>query len=96
MQQYLIYAHDGTDEQALSRRMNARPAHFEGAKALKAQGNFILGGALLNADGQMIGSTMVLQFETAAEFQHWYDHEPYIQQGVWQKIEVHPFRVANV
>lgn len=96
MQQYVIHAWDGTDEKALERRMAARPAHFDGAKKLKANGNFILGGAMLNKEGKMIGSTMVLQFESKEKLQEWLDTEPYIGEKVWEKIEVHPFRVADV
>ena len=96
MNQYLIYAHDYTDAQALDRRMAARPSHLETVKKLKETGNFILGGAILNDQQQMIGSTLVLQFETTEAFQQWYNHEPYILQKVWENIEVKPFRVANV
>jgi uncharacterized protein len=96
MNQYLITAYDGTDENALERRMSVRPFHLEGAKKLKENGNFIIGGAMLNDEGKMIGSTMILQFENPEELQTWVDSEPYIQQGVWVKFEVKPFRVANV
>jgi uncharacterized protein len=96
MNQYLIIAYDGTDENALERRMNVRPFHLEGAKKLKEDGNFIIGGAMLNDEGKMIGSTMILQFENQLELQDWLNNEPYIQQKVWEKFEVKPFRVANV
>lgn len=96
MQQYLIYAWDGDDEQALERRMNARPAHLNGARQLKTNGNYVLGGALLNDDKKMIGSTMVVQFETPEQLKEWMDNEPYIVNKVWKKIEVHPFKVADV
>jgi uncharacterized protein len=96
MNQYLITAYDGTDENALDRRMSIRPFHLEGAKKLKENGNFIIGGAMLNDEGKMIGSTMILQFENPEELQTWIDSEPYVQQGVWVKFEVKPFRVANL
>jgi uncharacterized protein len=96
MNQYLITAFDGTDENAFERRTSVRPFHLEGAKKLKENGNFIIGGAILNDEGKMIGSTMILQFETPAELQDWIEHEPYIQQKVWEKFEVKSFRVANV
>ena len=96
MQQYLVYAWDGTDDQALERRMSARPAHFEGARKLKKNGNFIFAGALLNDQQKMIGSTMVVQFETPEELKNWMNTEPYIINNVWKKIEVHPFKVADV
>jgi hypothetical protein len=94
--QYLINAYDYTDSQALERRMSVRPFHLEGAKKLKATGNFIIGGAMLDEAGKMIGSVMILQFDTEEAFQEWYDNEPYIKQGVWEKVEVKPFRVADV
>lgn len=96
MNQYLIIAYDGTDEKALERRMNVRPFHLEGAKKLKENGNFIIGGAMLNDEGKMIGSTMILQFKNSSELQNWIDNEPYLLQKVWEKFEVKPFRVANV
>ncbi len=96
MQQYLVHAWDGTDDQALERRMKARPAHFDNSRRIKASGNFILGGAMLNEEGKMIGSTMVLQFETKEELQEWADTEPYITGKVWQQIDIRPFRVADV
>ena len=96
MNQYLIIAYDGTHENALENRMNVRPYHLERVKKMKERGNFILGGAILNDEGKMIGSTMILQFEEPQELQNWIDSEPYIQQKVWEKFEVKPFRVANV
>lgn len=96
MNQYLITAFDSPKENALDHRMNIRPYHLEGVKKMKEKGNFIIGGAILNDDGKMIGSTMILQFEDPQELQNWIDSEPYIQQKVWEKFEVKPFRVANV
>jgi len=96
MQQYIIYAWDGTDENALERRMNVRPAHFDGARKLKANGNFIIGGAMLDAKGKMIGSMMVVQFEKREQLQHWLDSEPYITGKVWERIDIRPFKIADV
>jgi uncharacterized protein len=96
MNQYLITAYDRTNDNALDHRMNVRPYHLEGVKKMKETGNFIIGGAILNDDGKMIGSTMILQFEDSQELQNWMNSEPYIQQEVWEKFEVKPFRVANV
>ncbi len=48
MNQYIVTAYDYTDTEALQRRMNIRPHHLDGAKELKANGNFIIGGAMLN------------------------------------------------
>ncbi|MEI9945972.1 MAG: YciI family protein [Chitinophagaceae bacterium] len=96
MQQYIVHAWDGTDDKALERRMASRNAHFENARKMKAAGSLILGGAMLNKEGKMIGSTMVVQFEKPEELQHWLSIEPYIVGNVWERFEVHPFRAADI
>ena len=96
MQQYVIIASDGTDDDALTRRLAVRANHFEGAAQLKENGNFILGGAILNDAGKMSGSVMVMQFETEMQLKEWLNKEPYITGNVWQHIEVKPFKVAEV
>ncbi|WP_207432001.1 YciI family protein [Sabulibacter ruber] len=96
MPQYLITAFDFTDEQALDRRMATRPAHLEMVKKLKETGNFILGGAMLSPEEKMIGSTLVVEFENENAVQQYLAQEPYILQKVWDKVDVKPFRVANV
>lgn len=96
MNQYLVTAYDYTHENALDTRMNVRPFHLEGVKKMKEKGNFIIGGAILNDEGKMIGSSMILQFENPKDLQNWMESEPYILQKVWKKFEVKPFRVANL
>lgn len=96
MNQYLVTGYDHTDEGALERRMNTRPHHLDGAKALKENGNYILGGAVLNDEGKMIGSVMVLQFESEEGLEAWKQSEPYITQGIWETVDVKPFKVAGV
>jgi uncharacterized protein len=96
MQQYLIIARDGNDIEALERRMKARPSHFEGARELKSRDQFVIGGAILDDNGKMIGSMMVVQFETEDDLLNWMRNEPYINGNVWQDIEVKPFKIAEV
>ena len=95
MKQYLITAYDYTDEGALQRRMNVRPHHLDGVRALKASGNYVVGGAMLNDKGNMIGSTMILQFEDEEELETWKRTDPYITQKVWESFDVKPFKVAE-
>jgi len=94
--QYIVHAYDFTDEQALARRMSVRANHLEGAKVLKANGNFILGGALLSPEGQMIGSMTIVDFEEESLLNQWLEVEPYIKGKVWEKIDIKPFRQATV
>ena len=96
MLQYVVHAWDGTDDTAIDRRLNARPAHFDCARKLKAENNFILGGAILDEAGKMIGSVMIVQFETEEKLNDWLKNEPYINGKVWEKIDIRPFKVAEV
>jgi uncharacterized protein YciI len=96
MNQYLITAYDYTDAGALERRMEVRPHHFDGARELKKNDNFIFGGAILNDEGKMIGSIMVMQFETEEQLEKWEQTEPYITQKIWESYDIKPFKVAGV
>ena len=92
--QWLIVARDGEDDDAEARRLAARPAHLENAARLQARGHLLVGGALVDDAGRMIGSACVAQFATRAELDEWLRTDPYVTGGVWQDIEVMPYRVA--
>jgi len=96
MNQYLVTAYDYTDAGALKRRMDVRPHHFDGARELKANGNFVVGGAILDDDGKMVGSIMILQFEDEEQLEAWKQSEVYITQNVWESVDIKPFRVADI
>jgi uncharacterized protein len=89
---FLVLAHDGVDAQAPARRAAARPAHLASAKALKAAGHFLDGGALLDEGGKMVGSMLLMEFETRAEFDAWLSADAYTKGGVWKDVTVSPFR----
>ncbi len=93
---YVVHAYDHTDSEALSRRMAVRGRHLEGVAVMKTKGTFLLGGALLDDEERMIGSMMLMEFESPADLQDWLDVEPYVQEGVWNHIDVKPFRQAQV
>jgi uncharacterized protein YciI len=92
--QWLIVARDGTDAQAQRRRMAARPAHLENAAELQAGGHLLIGGALVDDDGRMIGSACVAQFATRAEPDERLRTDPYVTGDVWLDIQILPYRVA--
>jgi uncharacterized protein len=93
---FVIHAYDYTDAEALERRMSVRAKHLEGAKILKINGNFVMGGALLSPDEKMIGSMMVVDFEDENQMNQWLQNDPYVTGKVWEKIDVKPFRQATV
>ena len=92
--QWLIIARDGTDAQAPERRMAARAAHLENAARLQARGHLLVGGALTDNAGSMIGSACVAQFATRAELDAWLRTDPYVVGNVWRDIQVMSYRVA--
>ncbi len=96
MNQYLITAYDYTDDGALQRRMNVRPHHLDGVRELKAKNNYIVGASILNEEGNMIGSSMIVQFETEEELEAWKQREPYITQKIWESVDIKPVKVAQV
>ncbi len=92
--QFLITAYDGKDNDAQTRRAAARPAHIDGAKALKEAGHILIGGAILDDEDNMIGSSMVVEFESREDLDEWLNNDPYVTGNVWQDISVLPFRTA--
>ena len=91
---YFIVALDGTDADAPARRQAVRDAHIEGVKVLKDNGQVVAGGALLSDDGGMIGSGVIVDFDTPEELDHWLKTDPYVTGDVWRDIKVYPFRQA--
>ncbi len=94
MPQFVVIAWDGTDSEAPARRQAVRHAHLVGIAPMFADGRMREGGAILNDDGQMIGSTCIVEFDTKEQLDHWLATDPYVTGNVWKKIEVYPFRCA--
>ena len=92
--QFLVIAYDGTDDKALERRLAVREKHLEGWYRLVADGHGISGGAILDEEGRMIGSSALLDVPDRAAFEDWLNNDPYVTGDVWRDITVHPFRVA--
>ncbi|PLT35208.1 YciI family protein [Bacillus sp. V5-8f] len=94
--QYIVTAYDGTDEKAIDRRLKVREEHLEGVERRVKEGHHLYGGAILDDEGKMIGSMMVVDFPSREELDNWLKVEPYVMGNVWQKIDIQPFRVAPI
>lgn len=92
--QFVVIARDGTDEQALERRLKVREAHLANVGKLKEPGTMLMGGAMLDDSGKMIGSVMVFDFPDRAQLEAWLKSDPYSTGGVWKSMEVKSFKVA--
>lgn len=86
--QFIINAYDGTDDKAIERRMAARPEHLENIKKVQEIANVLCAGGLLNEEGKIIGSFLVMDFATQELFDKYLESEPYIKHGVWEKVQV--------
>lgn len=93
--QFIVIGRDGTDENALERRMAAREAHLEIAKKMYESGNWLYAAAILNDDGKMAGSMIVCDFESREALEkQWLDNEAYVKGNVWETVEVKQAAVA--
>jgi uncharacterized protein YciI len=94
--QFLLIAYDGTDPDAESRRQRVRQEHLDKIGNLKRNGEFLLGGAILNDEGKMIGSMILYEFPDREALDERLKDEPYFTTGVWGKIDIKPFRLAKI
>ena len=94
--QFVLTAYDGTDAEAPARRAAARSAHLERAEEFKARGHLIAGGAILDSAGEMIGSTVYVEFESREQLDNWIADDPYVTGNVWQDIDIQPIRLAII
>ncbi|HTA64409.1 MAG TPA: YciI family protein [Xanthomonadaceae bacterium] len=95
----MLYAIVGFDRpDSLSARMSARPAHLARLHALRDAGRMVLAGpfpAIDSADpgpAGFTGSLIVAEFASLQDAQAWADADPYLAAGVYEKVDVRPFR----
>ena len=90
--QFIITAHDG--ENMLDKRMAVRPRHLEGMAKLGE--HIVCAGGLLDDEGKMKGSVLILDFEDRAALDDYLKIEPYVFELVWEKIEIETVNVVIV
>ena len=90
--QFIIKAYDGANK--LDKRMEVRPRHLAGMQQL---GNYVIcAGGLLDEEGKMKGSVLIVDFENRAALDAYLAGEPYVVEGVWEKVEVEVMNVVVV
>lgn len=93
---YLIEGHDGAD--VLQHRQQARPEHLERLEALRDAGRLLLAGPCPAIDAVdpgpagFSGSLVVAEFESLQAAREWADADPYVAAGVYERVDVRPFR----
>lgn len=93
---YAIEGHDGPD--VLDRRLAARPQHLARLTALRDAGRLLLAGPCPAIDAEdpgpagFSGSIVIAQFESLPAARAWTDADPYVEAGVYARVDVRPFR----
>lgn len=95
----MLYAIIGRDyPDSLEKRLQARSAHLERLRQMQAEGRLVLAGPLPAVDGPdpgpagFQGSLVVLEFPSLEEARAWAGADPYLAAGVYQSVEVLPFK----
>jgi hypothetical protein len=92
---FIVTGFDGTDEDALSRRMAVRESHLAGTAKMREAGTLLFGAAILDDAGKMIGSSLVVAFPTRQDVDAWLKEEAYVVGDVWRSIDVRPCKIST-
>ena len=93
---YVIFGEDAPGTAAS--RAAAREQHLARLETLKAEGRLILAGPFPAIDASdpgpagVTGSLIVAEFDSLDAASDWADSDPYVAAGVYQRVDVRPFR----
>jgi len=93
---YAIEGYDGED--VLERRLAARERHLARLTTLRDQGRLLLAGPCPAIDAEdpgpagFSGSIVIAEFESLEAARDWAAADPYVEAGVYSRIDVRPFR----
>ena len=83
---YVIIGHDAPD--GPQKRPAVRPAHLEHLRPLSEAGRVTLAGPFLDRTGSLI----VVEADSLAEVWALVARDPYVTEGVFNRVEVKPFQ----
>ena len=93
---YAIEGFDGVD--VLPKRLAARPERLARLNALRDQGRLLLAGPCPAIDAEdpgpagYSGSIVIAEFASLEDARAWADADPYVEAGVYARVDVRPFR----
>ena len=88
--QFVIKAYDGKGK--FDKRMEVRPRHLEGIEKIRE--HVICGGGLLDEEGKMKGSVLIMEYDNREQLDEYLANEPYVVEQVWETIEVERMNVV--
>ena len=87
---FVITAYDYPD--ILEKRLAAREAHL--AHLARYQEHIYCGGGMLDDEGKMKGSALIVHFDSREDLDRFISQEPYIAAGVWESWNVEGINVV--
>jgi uncharacterized protein YciI len=86
------------NEGTVEKRLAVRPQHLARLEKLDAEGRLIAAGAMpkdpANPQAGFYGSTIIADFDSREALDAWLQDEPFLQAGVYGRIDVKPFNKA--
>ena len=82
---FAIYALDKED--SIQLRMDTRESHL----SYLANSPLVFAGPLLDDQGNMCGSLIVLEMEDISQVKNFTDNDPYVIAGLFKKVEISRF-----
>ncbi|HEX5055578.1 MAG TPA: YciI family protein [Gammaproteobacteria bacterium] len=85
-------------ENSLEKRLSVRPQHLARLQTLREAGRLLLAGPHPAIDSEdpgpagFAGSLIVAEFPSLEEARAWSEADPYVQAGVFEQVEVKPFK----
>ncbi|MBK9495941.1 MAG: YciI-like protein [Alphaproteobacteria bacterium ADurb.BinA280] len=93
---YLIIGSDVPN--SLEARRNARAGHLQRLQVLASEQRLLVAGPLPALDMEdpgesgYVGSAIIAKFDSFAAAREWADADPYFLAGVYQQVDVLPFK----
>ena len=89
---FFIVVKDAAD--APKRRQKIRDQHLRELEPHVKAKRVLMGGAILDDKGNVIGSGLVAEFGSRELLDEFLHSDIYTREGVWESFEVYPFRRA--
>jgi uncharacterized protein YciI len=83
---FVIIGHDGPNGAALM--PTVRPRHLAHARPFAESGRMFIGGPFTDGSGSLI----IVDMESEAAALEFASNDPYVREGVFERVEVKPFR----
>ena len=89
---FFIIVKDAAD--ASGRRTKVRDQHLREIESHVKAKRVLIGGAILDGEGNVIGSGLVAEFGSRELLDEFLQSDIYMREGVWESFEIYPFRRA--